>query len=210
MNGIIRRSSDLAESFESTETHQNCQIGTKPWGKPLESIAKMCQYHAWVSENTHTKLWDSLYSLGLPGYWLLPARRAAPCCVGSIWDIGFDRRVQISAVSEFQRFSSSGLAVIAKKRSKYGKMQGIPNITKGLVLSLTVDPISWGRLTTESSETLSLVKSCRMLSNLVKSCQNFVHSGLKLFQNVQKTKKALQIAKQLPKMPKNCLKCSKF
>jgi len=143
-------------------------------------------------------------------FWLLTARRAAPCCVGSIWDISFDRRVQISAVSEFQRFSSSGLAVIAKKRSKYGKMQGIPNITKGLVLSLTVDPISWGRLTTESSETLSLVKSCRMLSNLVKSCQNFVHSGLKLFQNVQKTKKALQIAKQLPKMPKNCLKCSKF
>ena len=136
-------------------------------------------------------------------FWLLTARRAAPCCVGSIWDIGFDRRVQISAVSEFQRFSSSGLAVIAKKPSKHGKMQGIPNITKGLVLSLTVDPISWGRLTTESSETLSLVKSCRMLSNVVKSCQNFVHSGLKLFQNVQKQKKPW-------KLPNNCLKCQKI
>ena len=123
-------------------------------------------------------------------FWLLTARRAAPCCVGSIWDIGFDWGVQISAVSKFERFSSSGLAVIAKKRSKYGKMQGIPNITKGLVLSLTVDPISWGRLTTESSETLSLVKSCRMLSNVVKSCQIL-------------SKFRAQWSKIVPKCPKN-------
>ena len=161
------------------------------------------QSTSWFAFSISTHKW---YVPAVP----LPARRAAPCCVGSIWDIGFERSVQISAVSKFQRFSSSGLAAIAKKRSKCAKMQGFPNITKGLVLSLTVDPISLGRLTTESSETLSLVKSCRMLSNLVKSCQNFVHSGLKLFQNVQKTKKALQIAKRLPKMPKNCLKCSKF
>ena len=67
--------------------------------------------------------------------------------------MGFHWRAKISAVSKFQRFSSSGLAVIAKKRSKYGKMLGFSKITKkGLVPSLPVDPICSSRLTKELSE----------------------------------------------------------